>query len=53
VQNPEGLSTFGRRLRQYHKYFKNKHLTPARDGQIAPADCDQGHWLFHANTDLL
>ena len=46
VQKPEGLTTFSRLIGDYRINFGNKHLTPVWDGQIDPADCGQGHWLF-------
>jgi hypothetical protein len=47
LQKPDTLTTSGRINCNYHKYFSNMHLIPAKDGQFTPAWGGQGHWLFH------
>jgi len=46
VQNPDALTTSGQFSCSNHKYFNNKDLIPAKDGQITPAKDGQRHWLF-------
>ena len=46
LQNPDGLTTSGQLNGDNRIKFKNKHLTPARDGQFYPTHKDQGHWLL-------
>jgi len=41
LQRPDGLTTSGRFNSNYHKYFINKQLIPARDGQFTPAEYGQ------------
>jgi len=42
VQKPDALTSYGRFNSNYHKYFNNKHLIPARNGQFTPAESGQG-----------
>ncbi len=44
---PGELTTSGRSKYNYHRWFNNKHLILAKDGQFFPAWGGQGHWLFH------
>jgi hypothetical protein len=41
VQKPDTLIAFGQFSRIYHKYFNNKHLIPAMDGQYTLSDTCQ------------
>lgn len=47
LQKPDALTTSGWFNNNFHKYFTNKHLIPAKDGQLTPAKSGQGQWLFH------
>lgn len=52
MQKPYGLTTSGRFNCNYHKYFNNKHLIPARGGQFTPVKNGQGHWLLQIIIEL-
>jgi hypothetical protein len=43
MQNPDALTISGRFNYNYHKYFNNKHLIPAKDDQFTPEKDDQSH----------
>ena len=51
MQKPDTLTTSGRFNCNYHKYFNNKHLIPAKDGQCTPAKGGQSHRLFQVGTE--
>jgi hypothetical protein len=52
LQKPDTLTTSGRINCNYHKYFSNMHLIPAKDGQFTPAWGGQGHWLFQYKQEF-
>jgi hypothetical protein len=44
------LNTAGRYKFDYHKYYNNKHLIPAKNGQFTPPKRWQSHWLLQIAT---
>jgi Domain of unknown function (DUF3387) len=53
LQKPDTFTTSNRFNCNYHKYFSNKHLIPAKDGKFTPAWGGQGHWLFQILTETI
>jgi hypothetical protein len=47
MQKPDSLTTSGRLNYNFHRYFNNKQVTPAIDGQFVPADSGQIQWFFY------
>jgi hypothetical protein len=52
LEKPGVLTTSGRSKLNYHRWFINKHIIPAGDGQFTPAQGGQGHWYFQITTIL-
>ena len=46
MQKPETLTIFNQSEYFQHTCLNNAHLTPAFNGQLIPANYDQGHWFF-------